>query len=563
MKLSSFLLLFAPLFLFLFILSCKEEKPEVASGNAISSDLTLTGIPGATVEKDPSGSTYSFTVPAGTNVKSLIINIPLTSGSKIEPAPGVARDYSSPVTFTITKTDGTKQIVTVKVVVSLAGKSSEKQISTFSFGGLSPAVVAVIDHTTRKITATVPAAADVTKLVPTLTLSPKATVSPASGAVQNFTNPVNYTVTAEDGSKQVYEVKVEKLSSSGNTTFSLIAAGSWHSLLLKSDNSLWASGQNIDGQLGDGSRWIRHTPVKILTGVEVESLSGGLYHSLIVMKDNSLWGMGYSPYLGLNVKGEAPKKIMVNVKKAVAVGGVDPASNTYILKTDNTLWAVGRNIAGVLGDGTFVSRYTPVQVMADVKDVALAEAHGLIVKTDNTLWAVGSNHRGQLGDGTKVDKMRPVKIMSDVKAVSAGDTFSLILKTDNTLWAVGDNRDGQLGDGTDFSKTTPVRVMQDVKAMAAGTFHSLVLKTDNSVWSTGYNFQGQLGDGTQMSRSTFAKVMTDVKAISCGAFYSLALKGDGSLWGFGDGSAGQFGIDVDVLRSKSFVILTPTRLNLP
>ena len=40
---------------------------------------------------------------------------------------------------------------------------------------------------------------DVTSLSPNITLSTGATVSPNSGSAQNFTSPINYTVTAQDG----------------------------------------------------------------------------------------------------------------------------------------------------------------------------------------------------------------------------------------------------------------------------------------------------------------------------------------------------------------------------
>jgi len=71
-------------------------------------------------------------------------------------------------------------------------------------------VDATIDASTKAITATVPAATDVTKLVPTITLSDKATVSPASGVAQDFSKEVSYTVTAEDGGTVVWKVSVKK-----------------------------------------------------------------------------------------------------------------------------------------------------------------------------------------------------------------------------------------------------------------------------------------------------------------------------------------------------------------
>jgi eukaryotic-like serine/threonine-protein kinase len=90
----------------------------------------------------------------------------------------------------------------------VATKSSAKDITKFSFAGLSPVVDATIDATTKAITATVPAGTDVTKLVPTITLSDKATVSPATGVATDFSKEVSYTVTAEDGSTVIWKVIV-------------------------------------------------------------------------------------------------------------------------------------------------------------------------------------------------------------------------------------------------------------------------------------------------------------------------------------------------------------------
>ncbi|MBT1707833.1 hypothetical protein KK062_06360 [Fulvivirgaceae bacterium PWU5] len=87
-------------------------------------------------------------------------------------------------------------------------ESSEKNITSFKFLGLTPNVTATINATTKTIAATVPAGTVVTALVPTIEISEDASISPASGAAQNFTNPVTYTVTAEDDSQQTYTVTV-------------------------------------------------------------------------------------------------------------------------------------------------------------------------------------------------------------------------------------------------------------------------------------------------------------------------------------------------------------------
>jgi len=64
-----------------------------------------------------------------------------------------------------------------------------------------------VDEGAKTIGLTVPYGTDVTALVPTITHT-GACVSPNTGAAQNFTNPVTYTVTAGDSSTQAYIVTV-------------------------------------------------------------------------------------------------------------------------------------------------------------------------------------------------------------------------------------------------------------------------------------------------------------------------------------------------------------------
>jgi hypothetical protein len=87
-------------------------------------------------------------------------------------------------------------------------KSSAKDLKTFAFNALTPAIMATIDATAKTVKAEVPIGTDLTKLTPTLTVSEKATVSPATGVVQDFSKAVTYTVTAEDGSTLAYTVTI-------------------------------------------------------------------------------------------------------------------------------------------------------------------------------------------------------------------------------------------------------------------------------------------------------------------------------------------------------------------
>ncbi|MFK7922749.1 MAG: DUF5018 domain-containing protein [Bacteroidia bacterium] len=81
--------------------------------------------------------------------------------------------------------------------------SSAKVISSFSISGEN----ASINESDKTISLTI-IADDFTALVPTIAISDKASVSPASEIAQDFTNPVSYTVTAEDGSTTTYSATV-------------------------------------------------------------------------------------------------------------------------------------------------------------------------------------------------------------------------------------------------------------------------------------------------------------------------------------------------------------------
>ncbi|UOB18384.1 leucine-rich repeat domain-containing protein [Abyssalbus ytuae] len=88
-------------------------------------------------------------------------------------------------------------------------KSDAKQITSFIFKApdneaLGDDVIAEINEGNKTITATVLFGTDVTALVPDITISEKATISPEG--VQDFSGEVIYTITAEDGTKATYKV---------------------------------------------------------------------------------------------------------------------------------------------------------------------------------------------------------------------------------------------------------------------------------------------------------------------------------------------------------------------
>ena len=85
---------------------------------------------------------------------------------------------------------------TFKVVQAPTPKSAEAHILDFSIPEQTQP--AEIDYEKMTITVNVPFGTDVTALTPEIEISAGASVSPASGEAQDFSQPVKYTVTAED-----------------------------------------------------------------------------------------------------------------------------------------------------------------------------------------------------------------------------------------------------------------------------------------------------------------------------------------------------------------------------
>ena len=135
--------------------------------------------------------------------------------------------------------------------------------------------------------------------------------------------------------------------------------------------------------------------------------------------------------------------------------------------------------------------------------------HTMYVKTGGTLWAMGYNLFGQLGDGTKTHRSSAVQVATSVASVAAGRVHTMYVETDGTLWAMGYKVNGQLGDGKDANlefRSTPVQVATGVASVAAGADHTMYVKTDGTLWAMGYNLFGRLGDGTITNRSTAVNI---------------------------------------------------------
>ena len=163
-------------------------------------------------------------------------------------------------------------------------------------------------------------------------------------------------------------------------------------------------GHNAFNQLGDGSHnAYTNRPEQIVPG-GVTAIAAGCLHSLFLKSDGSLWGMGGNCWGEL---GDGNYCAGTNRPKQTLVSGVTAMAGGWgyslFLKNDGSLWATGYNAYGDLGDGTTNKTNLAEQIVAsNVTAIAagVRSYHSLFIKGDGSLWAMGGNDYGQLGDGT-------------------------------------------------------------------------------------------------------------------------------------------------------------------
>lgn len=360
-----------------------------------------------------------------------------------------------------------------------------------------------------------------------------------------------------------------------------LSAGLNHTYALQADGTLWAWGENLFSQIGDGTTTNRLTPVKI-NGI-FQDVTAGAGNAVAIKGDGSVWTWGRDDY---GQQGNGPLSGSVSTPTAVGTGYAKVYSgyfHAYGVKANGVLWGWGENGYGQIGDGTTINRTAPSESIfgSDFVSIAGGILANYGIKSDGTLWAWGSNIYGQLGDGTNINRQFPVLVGSNFVLVVAGDLSVIGIKNDGTLWAWGNNSGGQLGDGTRISRNTPIQIGTGFVSASSGGYgsnvsrttdnfgnttttysaggaHTLAVKNDGSLWAWGENSYGQLGDGTTIQRLSPVKIGDGFRTAVAGGYadnsHSAAIKTDGSVWAWGGNLKGQVGDGTTTMR------LSPVRI---
>jgi alpha-tubulin suppressor-like RCC1 family protein len=245
-----------------------------------------------------------------------------------------------------------------------------------------------------------------------------------------------------------------------------ISGGLSHALAVKNGGTVWAWGLNNNGQLGNGTwDFFSSVPVQASALTGVTAVAGGGFHSIALKNDSTVWAWGNNADGQLGNGSDTGSNVPVKVSSLTGITAVASGYHHSIaLRKDSTVWVWGYNSFGQLGNGTDTSSKVPVQVSGLTGVIAISGGgyFCLALKSDSTVWAWGSNGSGQLGNGSPggfVKLAFQVPGLSGIGAITAGYAHSLALRNDGTVWVWGDNLYGQLGIGSNSASYVPVQVV--------------------------------------------------------------------------------------------------------
>jgi LPXTG-motif cell wall-anchored protein len=358
------------------------------------------------------------------------------------------------------------------------------------------------------------------------------------------------------------------ISSPNSGVFSALSLGSYFTCIVTDSGGAKCWGYNDFGTLGDGTTTDRNVPVDV-SGLTsgVQSISAGTSHACAVTTAGGAkcWGYNGSGTLGDGTTTDS--NIPVDVSGLTS--GVQSISTPTGLNGDHTCAVTtaggakcwGLNSKGQLGDGTEITRNTPVDVSgltSGVQSISAGESHSCALTTNGGVKCWGNNASGQLGDGTADGTQKisttPVDVtglISGATAITVGKDWACALTTSGAVKCWGDNEYG-LGalDGNNSAITNsnvPVQVeglTSGVLAISIDFKHACALLSTGSVKCWGFNLKGQLGDGTTTDSNTpvdVAGLPDKAVAVSVGYRHSCAILESGSLYCWGSNGVGQLG----------------------
>lgn len=272
-------------------------------------------------------------------------------------------------------------------------------------------------------------------------------------------------------------------------------------------------GRNVSGELGSGTTSTGEaSPVQVANLTwGVSQIDAGDYFSCAIHNGAAkCWGQNLYGQLGDGTTNTSFTPLTVPALSS-GVQWISAGSSQTCVVHNGAAKCWGSNTYGQIGDGTTGGNKTaPTQVNGLTSGVQTVSAGQYftcaLVNGSAKCW--GANDYGQLGIGTTTSSATPVMVSgltSGVLNVSAGDYHACAVVSGGAkCW--GQNTYGQLGDGTTINSMTPVWASglpagSGVTSVSAGGYHSCARLSNGTTKCWGYNSDGEIGNNSTTDSS--------------------------------------------------------------
>lgn len=270
---------------------------------------------------------------------------------------------------------------------------------------------------------------------------------------------------------------------------------------IKTNGTLWMWGSNGQGQLGLNDIAQRNSPVQVgsATWNDVSTSAGGRF-TLGVRSNGTLWAWGDNDDGQLG-QGTQTNRILVPTQVGSDSTWVSASAGGYAsfaIKSDGTLWSWGYDYFGALGRGTPDDWNLDIGQVGSDDDWSYLNAGGsetFAIKQDGSLWGWGYNFYGALGLGDTNSRYQPTRIGTDNDWVGVWgfNQSTFALKSNGTLWATGwndgvSNGGGFLGLGDTTDRTTLTQISGTWALFGEGAYEYLALNTSDDLYYWGWNY---------------------------------------------------------------------------
>lgn len=315
-----------------------------------------------------------------------------------------------------------------------------------------------------------------------------------------------------------------RIASSGFSSCAILGAG-----------RIKCFGDNTSGQIGDGTRVDRMSPVYVGNLIDAIDIAVTPSRAIALTSTGAVWQWGMLES-GIST---VPQPVALTDAIELMGGGGSPCA----LRDNGTVACWGT----LAGTNTTTAIPTSVSGLVAVASLAKGSAH-CVVTTSGSVKCWGSNSYGQLGDGTQTPSSSPVTVsgIANARVVAGSTHHACALLANGGVKCWGRNNHGQLGNGTETSfSATPVSVsgISTAKALAVGAMHSCAILANGTARCWGMGANGQLGNGNDAAYSTPQVVsqLTNAVELASDGDTTTALLASGGLRAWGRGTHGALG----------------------